>query len=101
MADRPNFLHFLEGIGSGILIVTMLCGFVGQYFIFRTDAQDFETTSSKKIEVLIKKHDEMQKRMNRVAVAESALVHRHGRIQGQTEGAMATSPNLVLQQLRP
>ena len=99
MADRPNFLHFLEGIGSGILIVTMLCGFVGQYFIFRTHAQDFETTSSKKIEVLIKKHDEMQKRMNRVAVAESALSTDIGNIKRQMD-RMDDKLDRVLEQLR-
>ena len=73
MSDRPNLLSFLEGIGSGILILIMLCGFIGQYFIFRTHTGDFEIATKRRLEILDKEYKVLEGRLDTAAIAESAL----------------------------
>ena len=73
MSDRPQFLSFMEGIGSGVLILVMLGGFIAQYFIFRTHTGDFEVSTEKSIKLLEEKNEALEIRMDNVTVADASL----------------------------
>ena len=73
MSTRPHFLHFLEGVNSGIVILVMLGSFIAQYFVFRTHTLDFEATTGRSIQLLTTKNEALEVRMNSVTVAEAAL----------------------------
>ena len=73
MSDRPHFLHFLEGVNTGVLILVMLGGFIAQYFVFRTHTRDFEVTTLKSINFLEEKNGALEIRMDNVTVADASL----------------------------
>ena len=73
MPERQHFMHFLEGVNTGVLLLVMLGGFIAQFFIFRTHTRDFEIGTKEKLEVLVGDYEALEVRMDQVAIAESAL----------------------------
>ena len=77
MSDRPQFLSFVEGISSGVLILVMAIGFIAQYFVFRAHSAEFEVATKKKLENLDTEYKVLESRLDDSSNRGIGALHRY------------------------